>query len=999
MERYVLPVLPLIGRSAELARLSSLLSDSKSGEGRTLFLAGEGGVGKTRLFLEASELAEAEGWEVVTGRSYAVETGIPYALFSDAFVPLLRNLEPGTLNVLTRGSKDELAVLFPALGDRNARDRLSAAIDASEFKARLLSSFVQFTGSLAARKPLCIVLENLQWSDAASLELLHFLSRNIPGHPIAILANYNAIEWDTNPVLRTTEQSLLGLGVAEHMTLGPLSQHEVLDLLTDRYDGDAAGIRQFSALLYGWTRGNPFFIEETMKELTASGVITNRDGRWTGWNVESLQLPASVRDAVSSRVNRLSRHARELADVAAVVGTPMSFNQIAALSGFGDADLAAAVDELCGQKMLVELRASGSIDFGFAHPMLQQMLYDSIGSGRKRVLHARIAEAMERFYGSRAEMHAGELALHYARSGSAGAKAARYLGHAGRNALGTYANREAAAFLRSALDQTDQLQEAINSRDEIVRDLARALQRLGKYEEALTLWGQARAAAIAANDLVTLAGIEYRIGLARYWSGNFDEALKHFDAGIDAGAKDASALRVHLAKAMCLQELGRVERASSEMHRALEVAGESGSPALLARAHRALLVLHTWIGPREAAQEHAHKAIAFAGESGEKMLEWQANLAAGILSGLTSNAALTAARIKRCGELEDELRSPLLPLYTAEVSLSYLSWTGEWDEALSIGERAIASSLLYNQNALLSRLLVWTGLIYLSRHELDRARKYFEDAWKRSGADTATDHRIDAQCVIPAHIGLSAYHLETGNYGEAIRVGEAGAKLADRLGYVAWTLHWLLPVVGEAALWARDYARVESCSTRIRRDADRLSSPIGDAHADACDGMLFLLRDGNFEEAKRLLRSAVSKLDASVFPDHASRVRRALAQALRDSGDPEGALKELKIAHDAFARLGAAGQLEKVRHEIRTLGSRPPSKRSGKGIGALTGREVEIARLVAVHKSNPEIGETLHISARTVSTHLSNIFAKTGVKSRAELADFVRSMASYATSP
>ncbi len=987
-EHYVTAVLPLIGRATELARLRCVLTEARTGRGRTLFLSGEGGVGKTRLLLEAAAQAEADEWRVVIGRSYAVETGIPYALFSDAFLLLLQSLDSGTLNVLSRGHGDELGILFPAMRSGQATDRLRATGDAADFKARLLSSFVEFVRRLAARKPLCIVLENLQWSDASSLELLHFLARNIGTHPIAILASYNETERDGNSALRSTERSLLSLGVAENLRLPPLMRDEVYDLLASRYDGELAAIRQFSGVLFGWTRGNPFFIEETMKELVASGTVALKDGRWTGWDTGSLQLPASVRDAVASQIGRLSSDSREVADIASVVGTPMSYDQMVAISSFPDAALATSVDELCEQRVLVESRAGEKVQFEFAHPLLQQVLYESVGAGRRRVLHSRVAEGLEEFYGQRAESHAGELAFHFTRSGSARSKGVKYLTHAGRNALSTYSNREAAAFLRSALDQTDQ--QPVDGRHALVRDLARALQRLGKYDEALSLWTQARQAAMAASDGNALASIEYRMGLALYWKGKFDESLEHLDAGITTGAEKSVALKLHLAKAMCLQELGRVEAARSEMHLALEVARETGAPALLARAHRALFIMHTWTGPREAASEHRDQAIRFAERSGEKMLEWQATLAAAILAGLTSDATEIQRCVGKCRELEEELQSPLLPLWTSEVALSYAAWTGDWDEALSIGERAIASSLVYNQNTLVPRLLVWTGLIYLSRHELDRARSYFEDAWARSGAGTATDHRIDVQCVVPAHIGIAAYHLATGNHGEAIRVAETGAKLADRLGYVAWTVHWLLPIVGEAALWCRDYPRAEACYARIRRDADRLSSPIGQALADACEGVLLWLRDENGTEAVRILRSALAKLDAHCYPDNASRVRRALAQVLRDSGDGGAALKELKIAHDTFTRLGAAGQLEIVRHEIRTLGGRPPSKRSGKGIGALTGREVEIAHLVALHKTNPEIGESLDISARTVSTHLSNIFVKTGVKSRAELADYVK---------
>jgi DNA-binding CsgD family transcriptional regulator len=112
---------------------------------------------------------------------------------------------------------------------------------------------------------------------------------------------------------------------------------------------------------------------------------------------------------------------------------------------------------------------------------------------------------------------------------------------------------------------------------------------------------------------------------------------------------------------------------------------------------------------------------------------------------------------------------------------------------------------------------------------------------------------------------------------------------------------------------------------------------------------------------------------------------------LRDCGDRDGATKELKKAHDVFARTGAAGELSKVREDLRTLGIRPPARSTASGAAGLTGRETEIARMVAQRKSNKEIGTALDISARTVSTHLSNIFVKLGVGSRGELADVARS--------
>lgn len=927
------------------------------------------------------------------GRAYAVETGIPYALFSDALLPLLRKLEPGALSVLTRGGTAELAYLFPAIAGPGDRERAAAAVDPSELKARLLWNFTQFLCRLAARQPLCIVLENLQWADVSSLELLHFVARQIPSHPIALLTSYNDAERDSNPVLRTTEQSLISLGVAVHRRLGPLSHADVGQMLEERFGANGSALRQFTALLYGWTRGNPFFVEETLKWLVESGVLRQEDGRWVGWDIESLQLPPTVRDAVAARMDRLSSPARDIANLAAVVGTRLTFEQLAALSPLPESALADALDELGNHRVLEEVQGPEGQAYDFAHPILQQVSYGALGAARARLLHASVAEALESYYGKHAASHAGELAFHFTRSSTLAPKAILYLNQAGRTALASYANREAASYLASALQQMEQTEESAVERDEIIRNLARAKQRLGDYDEALVLWATARDSAVARGDHEALAMIEYRMGLACFWSGRFDEALAHYASGLEAAERQsdrAGVVRLHLAKAICLQELGRLDAAKEEVESALFAAEQTGSDALLARAHRALLLLYAWTGPADVALSHGKKAIAFAEAAGERMLEWTAHWGMGLLAGLTGNGPEVIAHIHQCERIEEQLRSPLLPLWTAELSLQYASWVGEWDAGLATGERTIALARSLRQRTLLPRLLVWTGLIYLWRHDLERARSYFDEAWDLSGAGTATEHRVDVQTVVPAHMGLATYHLETDNYADAIRIGEAGLELADKLGYVAWTLQWLLPVVGEAALWKRDFRRAEAHSARMRRDGRRLSNPVALAMADACDGMLFLFRDASVEKSIPLLRAAISAFEAIPLPDAASRARRVLAGAMKHAGDREGAMRELRIAHDVFARLGAAGELDSVRNELRQLGARLPARTVATGMAGLTGRELEIARMVAQRKSNREIGTALDISARTVSTHLSNIFAKVGVGSRGELADFIR---------
>jgi len=196
---------PLVGRSAELALLSKTIDEAAKGAGRSVFVVGEGGIGKTRLAAAAAERAAKRGWNVAVGRAYPVETGVPYALFSDALLPLVRKLDPSTLTVLTRGGAADFGQLFPNLGTTAERDRTAAGADPSEIKARLLWNFTQFLWRLSAKQPLFVVLENLQWADASSIELLHFVARQIEGQKVILLGTYNESERDSNPALRSTE--------------------------------------------------------------------------------------------------------------------------------------------------------------------------------------------------------------------------------------------------------------------------------------------------------------------------------------------------------------------------------------------------------------------------------------------------------------------------------------------------------------------------------------------------------------------------------------------------------------------------------------------------------------------------------------------------------------------------------------------------------------------------------------------------------------------------
>jgi predicted ATPase len=518
--------LPHVGRASELSMLSEWLGDVANGNGGVHIIAGQSGIGKTRLAKAIAERAERDRWSVSVGRVYSVESGVPYAVWSDALMHLLRGLDNSARNVLTRGG-DWLGTICPPFATETVLDDSEGQRDG---KARLLWNCTQFLTRLSEKQPLLIVLENLHVADSASLELLHFVARQVSRARIAIVGTYNEAELDRNPALRDMEQSLLALGAAKLMRLDALTQNDIEQLVCEGFQVDHPPARQLARRLYSWTRGHPFFVEETLKSLVESGRLYERGGAWLGWEVEELDLPRSVRSAVSKRLELLSPDARTVGGVAAVLGARLRFNVLRVVCDLPNEAVLAALDELCRSGILVEAQRSEEGDYEFAHPIIQDVIYDSLGVARTRLLHTEVARALEESFEDDALVHADVLAFHFSRADADTnvGKAALYLAAAGRDALARHADRAAADYLSAALER----QPLDGDAETLIDALAQARQRLGDYDAAMALWQRARTEAEARGNLMRCAGVQRRMGLACYWSGRFEEALAHFDAAL-----------------------------------------------------------------------------------------------------------------------------------------------------------------------------------------------------------------------------------------------------------------------------------------------------------------------------------------------------------------------------------------------------------------------------------------------------------------------------------
>jgi predicted ATPase len=525
---------PLVGRREELAQLEALLENTHPVS--IALVSGQSGSGKTRLVRELAIRAENRGWKVARGRAYPVEQGVPYALFSDAFQSHLDAMDDDTLAVLSRGGERELEYLFPALGPLRDPLRHRENVDPEEFRTRLYWNFAEFLKNYAARSPLLICLDDLHWADSSSLELIHFLARHVSGQPILLLCTYDAAARDGNPRLVRVERSLISLGIAQTSSLEAFSPEQVAEVVSRGFSVPPDRVREFSAMLHGWTRGNPFFVGETLKSLVATGALSNKKGTWVGWNAHDFSLPGSIRDAVITRLARLSPDVQAVAELATVIGSRAPYSLLASISGLEEAQLLAALEELVANGIVVEHVEGGQVLYDFRYPVVRQVLYQELGLQRSRLLHGAIAEAMEAHWGESALRHADELAYHFARTDTArlSMKAVTYLMAAGQAALDRHADREATEYLQAALELVTgpSGDSAEVMRQGLLADLARGYLRLGEYETARTLWEKAETS--AEPGTTAHAELCRLYGLTTFWCGRHDEAFDVLDRGLDS---------------------------------------------------------------------------------------------------------------------------------------------------------------------------------------------------------------------------------------------------------------------------------------------------------------------------------------------------------------------------------------------------------------------------------------------------------------------------------
>jgi DNA-binding SARP family transcriptional activator/predicted ATPase len=452
--------IPLVGREQELGFLADSWQAALRGGCGLLLVSGEAGVGKTRLVQAFADQQRWQGVRVLAGRCYEFERLMPYQPVAEA----LRSLPPVVAAAVSAALPEWIIAQVGRLAPELFRQAPALSGTASapqgmqgEAQECLFEGVAQFLAQLAGQAPLLLVLEDLHWATDSTLQLLHYLVRNVTAQPLLIAGTLRTEAIPPAHPLATLGRRLERDGIARRLVLSRLSAAAVAALIS-QLSGEDESAAPLADRLYRETEGNPFYLIETIKALFEEGAIRVEGGVWradyAALGQGPLPLPIGVSETIAARVGRLSEEAQDAVRVAAVAGREFDFTLLKWAWGKGEEATLSALDDLLRHRLIAE--AAAGADYAFTHHKIQEVVYESLPRHRRLYLHGQVGLAMEACIGAEAGTGAVELAWHFEQGRQADErltdKAITYLLQAGRQAERQSANQEALSYYQRGLD-------------------------------------------------------------------------------------------------------------------------------------------------------------------------------------------------------------------------------------------------------------------------------------------------------------------------------------------------------------------------------------------------------------------------------------------------------------------------------------------------------------------------------------------------------------------
>ena len=480
----------LVGREPALDRLQGAIEAAWRGTRQIVFVTGEPGIGKTGVVEAFLERVAADP-RVWIAHGQCVETygtPEPYLAVLEAFGRLCREGAGDWLATLLRKHAPTWLAQMPWLLNSAERDALQSDLLGAT-RERMLREMAEAIEVLTAEAPLVLVLEDLHWSDTATVDLVSLLARRQEQARLLLIGTYRPVDvLVSRHPLENVRLDLHARGRCEELSLELLGEAGVADYLRERFAGHAFP-SELARVIHRRTEGNPLFMVSVVEELVARGLIVMLDGRWELRAVlEEVEtsVPENLRQMIERRMGQPEKDEREVLTAASVAGMEFSAASVAAALDRAPAEVEECCDELARRQLFIRpLGASEWPDrtvasrYRFVHVLHRNALYEGISPARRRELHQSIGEREELGYGDRSRDIAAELAAHFEQAGD-DRRAVRYLREAADTATRRTANTEAAACVGRALDLAERLPDA----ERVATRLA-LLEQLGQVRRAM----------------------------------------------------------------------------------------------------------------------------------------------------------------------------------------------------------------------------------------------------------------------------------------------------------------------------------------------------------------------------------------------------------------------------------------------------------------------------------------------------------------------------------
>ncbi len=566
-----------VGRTDEIEQLSQALARAKTGRGQVIAVVGEPGVGKSRLYYEFTHSHRVQDCLLIESVSVSYGKATAYLpvieLLRSYFriesrddARIIREKVTGRLLSLDRALEPFMAA-FLWLLDVSTDDTQWERLDPPQRRQQTLDGVKRLLLRESQVQPVVVVFEDLHWIDAETQALVDALVESLPAARVLLLVNYR-------PEYQHTWGSKTYYRQLRIDPLPAASAHELLDALL----GDDPSVRALKPLLVQRTEGTPFFLEESVRTLVETRVLGGARGAYRLQKpLSTIEVPATVKALLAARIDRLPSVEKGVLQAASVIGTDVPFGLLQAIAGMPDEDLRQHLAQLRSAEFLYETNLFPELEHTFKHALTHEVAYGTLLGDRRRTLHARIVEAIERLFAGRLTEQVEQLA-HHAVRGEVWDRAINYLHEAGAKAFRRSTYAEAIAYLSQGLELAGRLPPG----REQMRQEQRMLLALGPALQIVRGFGAAE--------------VERTYARARELSEELGEPIELFQALWGLWLYTVGR--------------GRYEKARPFAEELLTVAERLGDRTLLLQAHHAMLPSTVYTGEPEATRRHGEKGLA-----------------------------------------------------------------------------------------------------------------------------------------------------------------------------------------------------------------------------------------------------------------------------------------------------------------------------------------------------------------------------------------------------